>query len=270
MSLVATESSKHQVGGLNEPLLLLLCLALLNAQIKPVLAWAAGQADFPNLITAACALAAIISWQRGKPNVRPSRFTTPALITAGLLLIAPMANTSWMALALCGWICVISSDGRAQRNAALVIIVAAVRTPAAQTGFELLAGPLLWIDTVVAGLFGGLFSNGITTSGNLIQTDGAHDLLVMSGCASFANVSLMLLSWFSAVRILGGEGTTTRLSVALAIAAAGVLANCIRIGLMSISEDTYVSIHGEIGSMVWTIIYAIIVLVAVNISTRAA
>ena len=269
MNLLFDGRKNRTASGSNELLLVLLCLALFNAQIKPLLAWVIDKGVFPNLITAACALAGIVLWQVSKPRIEFTQQTTAALFLAGVLTVLPIANTSWIALALLGWVCLELSNSRRQRNAALVIVAASLRTPTAQIGFDLLAGPMLWVDTVVAGLFGKIFAGGVRTSENLIQTDGAHSLLVMSGCASFANISLMLLTWFTAVRILGREEATTRLSVAFGLAASGIIANCIRIGLMSLSDETYEIIHGDVGSSIWVCIYATSVLTAVHISTRA-
>lgn len=229
---------------------ILIALALANAIAKPVAGWLFHGLAAPNPVTVLCAAAGLVVWWRQSDH--PITISVSMVLApVAVLLLVPSSFAAWIATAL------LSGNLLAQRNwsprarlALLVLTVAALRTPIAESAMSVLSNPLLALDAWLANIAGAVVGGGGELNHNMIFGADGHAVLVMSGCASFANVSNALLVWFTTVSLMRFP---TRLSLvvagsALTLAIVGI--NAARLGAMTISRDTYAYVHDGYGATI--------------------
>lgn len=187
-----------------------------------------------------------------------------AFITMVLLLI-PSASMSWIALSVfagyCGFF--VFQSATFGRNSCLIMLAIALRVPVSDICLKLSADALLQFDAMATLSLLSMVSPEAIRQGNIIIGAGGHELLIMTGCASFTNISLALLLWFTVVRtqILRYRAALTFYIVPLTIIVMGI--NIIRLSLMTLSQEQYFFYHEGLGA---EIINALILLVALGMA----
>ena len=225
--------------------------ALLNAIAKPVLAWAVYGADAPNAVSFLCASAGVAIWARHRRcyDLKTWQWAGLAIAVAGMLL--PVAFAAWGAVALIALLLLARADqARLEKAGLIVLLAAAIRTPLAEGAMILLAEPLLLFDGAFANLVGGLIGGGGALNGNMIVGAEGHAVLVMSGCASFSNVSNALLIWFTVAMLAADAPRRHLIAMAVGLTAAIVTINAGRLGGMTLSRDSYHWIHDGNGALI--------------------
>lgn len=187
-----------------------------------------------------------------------------AFITMVLLLI-PSAFMSWIALSIfagyCGFF--VFKSATFGRNSCLIMLAVALRVPVSDICLELFSDALLQFDAVATLSLLSMVSPEAIRQGNIIIGSGGHELLIMTGCASFTNISLALLLWFTVVRtqILCYRTALTLYLIPLTVIVMGI--NISRLSLMTLSQEQYFYYHDGLGA---EIINALILLVALGMA----
>lgn len=247
----------------------LLLFGLLNAIAKPVLAWGIHDSDMPNAVSFLCACAGAGFWLNHRTALPMSRIQRIGLIGVTGLLLLPMAFAAWAAVAIIA-VTLLLSKGlhRIERAGLLVLFAASIRTPIAEGTMILLAEPLLHFDGAFANGIGQLFGGGGTLNGNMIVGAQGHAVLIMSGCASFANVSNALLIWFSIAMLSARPKRGHLIATAVGLTFAIVFINAVRLGGMTVSRDAYLWIHEGNGALIAEAAMVAAILIALSITLR--
>lgn len=187
-----------------------------------------------------------------------------AFLTIVLLLI-PSAFMSWIALSIfagyCGFF--VFQSATFGRNSCLIMLAVALRVPVSDICLKLSADALLQFDAMATLSLLSMVSPEATRQGNIIIGSGGHELLIMTGCASFTNISLAFLLWFTVVRaqMLCYRAALTLYIIPLTIIVMGI--NISRLSLMTLSQEQYFFYHDGLGA---EIINALILLAALGMA----
>jgi len=245
--------------GRNGVLLTVALLGAANATLRPVtaaideLGWleAAGIAFGVNpAVWVALALAFIGLY--AKAHVPLTR--RDLILVAGVLLglMIPSATISWLVVS--AYALALLLDARlepAQRAAALILAITALRAPAVSMAMNLLNEPLLAFDAALAAATLAPFIQGVYAQGNLVLGPDGARLVILTSCSSLANLSYALLFWFAVSRSLAPRLQRRAWLAGAAIACALVILNVGRLALMAASDAGYEVIHGPSGRLLF-------------------
>jgi len=200
--------------------------------------------------------------QRVEKITRNDSFAT--LFTLIMLMI-PSAFISWIALSLFSFYGVIfayKKPGMA-RNACFIMLAIALRVPVSDIVLRLTADALLQFDAIATLFVLKFIDPTAIREGNIIIGPGGHELLIMTGCASFTNISLALLLWFTVLRtqITYWRHRLTLYILPLVIMVMGV--NIARLALMARSTDDYFFYHDGMGA---DIVNALVLVIALGMA----
>lgn len=240
-------------------------IAVANAMAKPIVIWWI-DSDPVNPIAALCSLAALWFWRKTNADDRCLAHDWFAFVFAGIFVCLPFAMFSW--LALCILALGLGFRASAAQGAVAVLLVASVRTPLAELIMAMFAEPLLLLDGALAGFFAQVFGIETSVQGNMVMGVNGHAVYVMSGCASFANISDALLIWFTSSVFFGCRIGNQMTSMAILLGLAILLVNTVRLGVMAISADLYEWVHDGTGKTLVQLILIFVTSAAVYATLR--
>lgn len=196
-------------------------------------------------------LSVVISRPYETPNKRDYLIALAALL--GFLY--PSATVCWLVVGLVAlsWRKWGKLDGQVT-VAFSVIIFASLRDPLASLALKLFATPLLDGDALLASLVMAIWDGSVSRSGNLITGSDGHQLLILTGCTSYTNLSIALLAWFTLSQALVGSITVKQALAGAAVTLSIVVINIGRLALMGIGPNTYRYIHDGDGAIVVDIV----------------
>ncbi|MEH6403909.1 MAG: hypothetical protein V7750_11085, partial [Sneathiella sp.] len=247
--------------------LLLMGGAALNAVIKPIENWflngdIVSSPSFPVTVFGLQPAVLICMCLGGyslavgavkyKSEIKARDLLAATMIT-GLCLV-PFAKVAWVAVSCCALAGLSSQDKKNFRYKAGMVILLAVgiRDPLATFVMDLMASPLLTFDAWAAGSLLHIWTGDVIISDNLIRRADGHSVFILSGCASFKNISHALLIWFAFIRMYSAKSVLYWMLSGAIITAFIFTINILRLGLMGISERSYDIIHNGIGSDVFS------------------
>lgn len=184
---------------------------------------------------------------------------------AMILFAIPSAFISWIVLsffaAYCGFF--VYQSGTIGRNAALIMLAVALRVPVSDICLKLSADALLQFDAMATLSLLQLIESEAVRQGNIVIGSGGHELLIMTGCASFTNISLALLLWFTVVRtqVMRWRSALTFTIIPLTVLVMGI--NITRLAMMARSQEEYFFYHDGFGA---DLVNALILLVALGMA----
>jgi len=194
-----------------------------------------------------------ILWKRSTVRAfTNSRTTYTFALLLSLALLIPLATINWLICASCAliWLRQYRDDPFA-RASALLILAIAIRDPTTKLCLTLFANQILSFDTWLTFLSLSFFyGTSFSMQGNLISQADSYDLLILTGCSSFVNLSLVLLLWLALS--LRYKPNLSRVDMAIAaMLCVGVLAlNTFRLTLMAIDQHWYQLFHDGNGALV--------------------
>ena len=173
-----------------------------------------------------------------------------AAFSAMFLFMIPSAFVSWIVLAMFAGYCSFVSFkfGTFARNAALVMLAVSLRVPVSDVCLKLTADVFLKFDAMATQLFAGFMNPLIGREGNIIIGPEGHELFIMTGCASFTNISLALLLWFTALRtqmLVWKRSFTLYIGPLIAVV---ISINIWRLSMMAFSKENYFFYHDGLGA----------------------
>ena len=188
-----------------------------------------------------------------------------AAFSAMFLFMIPSAFVSWIVLAVfAGYCSFVSLKPKTfARNAALVMLAVSLRVPVSDVCLKLTADVFLKFDAMATQLFAGLINPLIGREGNIIIGPEGHELFIMTGCASFTNISLALLLWFTVLRtqvLVWKRYFTLYIGPLIAVV---ISINIWRLSMMAFSKEYYLFYHDGLGA---DIVNASILLSALSIA----
>jgi len=171
-------------------------------------------------------------------------------LAAGLLLV-PVATVSWIVTGVLAFFW----THRAKSNvlaasACAVIAFVALRDPIASLVLKLLATPLLGFDAALVAKVLGWTDGNIARAGNMIYAANGHQLLILTGCTSYTNMSIALLGWFAISKALAGEDGRIAWSLGLFVALGIFAINIGRLAIMGLSPAAYTFMHDSHGALI--------------------
>jgi hypothetical protein len=138
---------------------------------------------------------------------------------------------------------------------AVAIIVAALFTQQAIVPiiYALLEAKLIHFDAMLVGTAVELTVNGATWQDNIIAVPSGHSIEVLSGCCSFRNVSLAVLSWVALTKLERPKWYPLDIAVLSLAAGCQIVLNVVRIYLMALSPEMYTYWHVGTGQRIFAI-----------------
>jgi hypothetical protein len=178
----------------------------------------------------------------------------------GLLLCSiPYAPVCWLGITiLTGWLVITTIPQTRMHRGAVILLATTFPMLWSRVIFRLFSEPFLLADAwIVAKLLN------TTNEGTHISfVDKSGILAVSRECSSWANVSLVLLTWMVVSQYQKRPFRVTDLGWCALVVLTVVGINTIRMAMMAISEEHYFLIHGTVGSTIisWVIVGATVAL----------
>jgi hypothetical protein len=194
-------------------------------------------------------------------------------LAASLIPFLPGSGHFWLSITLAGIYLYHTGRGDLHvRAAATVLLALSLNGFWGRLFFDLFAPFLLWVDTALVAAFLSVVRSGVTWN-NTIIASGDHSIVVLSGCSSFHNISLGLLAWVALTKLARPDWVRADARVAIAVCAAVLLLNLLRIYLLALGAESYAYWHTGTGEQifVWvtsTIVVAIALLGVLRTPSR--
>lgn len=259
----------------NQLFLAFASLCIVNAAIRPALALLeregagallAGTMGIKPFVWGALTLGVVAVLQSDDCRLRS--WDRPVLLFSSGLLLVPIATISWLAMSFA--LCWAALSARDSVQAAGYSILAAVglREPLAAIGLKLFAGPVLALDATLAASLLSLVWTDAVLQGNIIQNQNGHQLFIMTGCASYTNLSFAFLAWFAVARFRCREWLPRFYWHGAVVAFLIVALNIARLAAMAISKELYEFLHDGAGTTLVELATVAIVALAILWSGR--
>lgn len=171
-----------------------------------------------------------------------------------LLVILPVSQLSWIAVAaLCIYI-LASTNVMSTRQGAIILLATTVPMLWSRLLFKLFANLILGADaSLVSWLLG------TRRTGNIVEfADNSGQLIILAPCSSLANVSLAILCWVAVSQLAGHKRSSYEVFWCLCACAAVVAVNVTRMAIMGLSEQYYNSLHSNVGDAIMNMVICII------------
>lgn len=136
--------------------------------------------------------------------------------------------------------------------------------------FDMFALPLLRAETAVVGTLMHALRAGTVWHGNIISGPSGFGIIVYSGCSSFHNLSLAMLCWLTVSRIRNQDWRPRDFLTGLAIGAAMIACNVVRLCLMAWNAGSYEYWHNGAGAQTFAVVASVMVLVLSLYGSRPA
>ena len=127
--------------------------------------------------------------------------------------------------------------------------------------FDMFALPLLRAETAVVGTLMHALRAGTVWRDNIIAGPSGFGIVVYSGCSSFHNLSLAMLCWLTVSRVRNQDWRPRDFLTGLAIGAAMIACNVVRLCLMAWSPGFYEYWHNGFGAEIFAVGASVMVLV---------
>lgn len=194
---------------------------------------------------------------------RPSPLSRADLavgFVASLSSLVMFGAMAWLVATAVGAYLWAASGGDSNlRSASVVLLALAFNALWAPQLFEVISYPLLWLDTALVGTALNLMQTGFTWRGTIIESPG-HAIAIFGPCSSFHNISLGLLCWIALTKLARPEWVRSDVYVGLAVVAAVLCINTLRVYLMALNPAMYAYWHEGTGAEVFGWSMALVVL----------
>lgn len=250
-----------QAGIKTAPLLIILLLVgISNALLRPMIAAFEAQSTGSWLaegfgINAVIWLGLILGLIRVIQNAGNAPSTPLAITTICLLLwLTPSTALAWVGLATLCLSAVLFSQrslGANLRAGLLILTAVALREPLCQLLLKLTISPLLTLDAWLVTSVAEWINPGYRRIDNLIVNPDGFQLLILTGCTSYANLSLILLCWISLTLYFSSTWKPAFWVHGLLLAAMSLVINILRLVVMSLDQNLYHLFHEGLGASLY-------------------
>ena len=164
-----------------------------------------------------------------------------------ILVLLPSSTVSWLAVAL--FALALSATGRDNlRFGAALFLGVALSALWLNFGAKLLIEPLTTLDAIITQHTLGLIGIHATRSGNILTQDSGFSVIVLADCSTWKGLPLEILSFIAVSTFAGANLKARRFWISAALVTASmVLANIIRLVLISLTPELHAALHGDEG-----------------------
>lgn len=188
-----------------------------------------------------------------------------------LLLFLPTTRSIWIAaLGIAIYLWIFSGGDLKVRAAGTVLGALSVQEFWGHVFFNLVAVPLLHVETAVVGTLLETARPGTMWQDNVITGPNGFGIIVYTGCSSFHNLSLAMLCWLTVSKLRNQSWSNRDLVVGSAVGATIVLLNVMRLFLMTWDIDLYHYWHDGVGAEIFGIGASITILLISLFGSRSA
>jgi len=186
-------------------------------------------------------------------------------------LILPFSLSSWLCATAASLLWQFSLTSKQRQGslgyAAILVFALAIREPSAQLFLQVMAEQVLAIDAKLAFLLLDLFSDQVSLQNNIIVNNDGTNLIILTGCSAFGNLSLAMLLYLS-LKLFWFEKLAKRdmFNIVLLIILV-LLSNSSRLALMTLSNEAYHFIHDGLGADVFDLIVLFLPVLVLLIAT---
>jgi len=235
-----------------------LAVAAVNALVRPVLAsiddlgWLAalsGGFGIGFVIPAALLLGLRLLIQTRADEVETLDWVL--IVCALILLLVPSATVSWLVTAALAVFAMPRFRSPWARAGLSVVLFTALRDPLATTLLKLFATPLLDTDAAMTATLLKIFMQEAAHQGNVVIGQSGHQLLILTGCTSYTNLSMALLGWFALSRNFKPFLDRRQAAAGLAVATAVIGLNIVRLTIMALGPAPYHFFHDGSGGVMF-------------------
>jgi hypothetical protein len=175
-------------------------------------------------------------------------------VLACLLLLLPTTKMLWLATFCIGaYLFVVGTADHHLRAAGIVLGALAVQKFFMHLFFISFASEILRLETAVLAEILAVMRPGTIWHDNIIIGPDGHGIIMYSGCSSFHNVSLTLLSWISFVKLRHIGSSFEVFAKGLAITGTMILLNFVRLLFMAWNISLYHFWHDGVGVLIFEI-----------------
>lgn len=257
---------KNELMALN-PLCLVALLAVINA-ILPALLLSLSQQSLSEALLSGFGQSFIIWFslyvcfqlyfsapinEKDCPPIRTWHYLFALMLS--IMLIFPFALSSWICAAIASltWRFCIPKAKRSSKRAyvSLLLFALAIREPSAQFFLQIMAEQVLAIDAQLAFLLLDLFSDQVSLQNNIIVNQEGTNLIILTGCSAFGNLSLALLLYISLAIYWSNKLVIKDIYKMLVLVILVLLCNSSRLALMTLSSESYTFIHDGLGANIF-------------------
>jgi exosortase/archaeosortase family protein len=195
------------------------------------------------------------------------------LVIAGLcvLLFLPTARSIWVAAGgIAIYLSIFSGRDPKVRAAAIVLAALSVQEFWGHVFFNLVAKPLLNVETAIVGTLLEAARPGTTWQENVITGPDGFGIIIYTGCSSFHNLSLAMLCWLTVSKFRNQNWHSRDLVIGSLIGGTVILLNVVRLFLMAWDIDLFRYWHEGIGAAIFGIGASITVLLISLYGSRVA
>ena len=193
------------------------------------------------------------------------------IATLCLLLFLPTTRSIWIAaLGIAIYLWIFSGGDLRVRAAGTVLGALSVQEFWGHVFFNLVAVPLLHVETAVVGTLLETARPGTMWQDNVITGPNGFGIIVYTGCSSFHNLSLAMLCWLTVSKLRNQSWSNRDLVVGSAVGATIVLLNVMRLFLMAWDIDLYHYWHDGVGAEIFGIGASITILLISLFGSRSA
>lgn len=260
-------------------LVALLFIGVCNALIRPIidsaqqlsgLQWLANAFGVNPVIWIATLLGLVRLWQ--EPLARIA-VPAPVLMVCLMLWLLPSATLAWLGIALlCSSVLTRNEASlpATLRAGLLILLAAAMREPLSQLLLKIAITPLLESDAWLVATLADLVMPGYQRLGNLVINPQGFRLVILTGCTSYGNLSLVLLLWLSLTLFFIRRWFPVYLIHGLVLLLITVVVNILRLVVMSFGESYYLFLHDGDGAAIYAVLLTALPLFASRWSIRHA
>jgi exosortase/archaeosortase family protein len=163
------------------------------------------------------------------------------------MVALPVPALAWVGVTgLALYVLAFKRVGVSGKRGAAILLAATVPMLWSRLLFHLLANPILQVDAALVS-----WVLGTARAGNIVQfADGSGTLVILEGCSSLANMSLVLPCWITISTLSRHRPKRADLFWCVLACLAVLAVNVLRISIMGLSVSDYNAVHDGMGSFV--------------------
>jgi exosortase/archaeosortase family protein len=196
------------------------------------------------------------------------------VIGLGILSMAilPFATLSWLALAVLSlYMLTVASAQSSRRRAALIALAVTGPVLWGPLLMELFTTQILQVDAVLVSSLIGTDRIGNVFLGAIGNDGSPTRFQIWQGCSSLHGMSIAILAWVTISNTLGSVWSARHFAWGLLAAAAVLVVNVSRMGLIGLFPSHYATIHGWPGNEVaaWLSLTLVVVISLLGVGREA-